>query len=280
MSRLWVSIDAGGTFLDIVAADLDTRTLRVLKLPRHGEAQGAELRQAIGTLAETLGAAGADAERLVIGTTVVTNALVEGRLAKAALVTTDGFGDTLAIGRMLRPASYDLRSRRPPLLVPHERTFEIVERVGAGGDVLQPLDEEALDEVIGRLVAEPPESVAVCLLHSYANPEHERRVGEVLRERTGLPVTLSSELLPVFREFERMTATVVNAGAMPVFARFAAQLSEAIDDAEQRVVVTTSAGGSLPLPEARRQPAATVLSGPAGGVVGAAHLAAQQGSGT
>jgi N-methylhydantoinase A len=273
MGSVWLAVDAGGTFLDIVVLDPSLRELHVLKVARRAENHGTEIRDALGQLGGIFGDGGSQTDQIVVGTTVVTNGLLEGRLARAALVTTEGFRDVLALGRMQRASSYNLRARRPRPLVPAERTLEVRERVDFEGNVLRALDGGSVERVLGELIDTGAETVAVCLLHSYANDEHERAVGAAIEERLGLPVTLSAELSPLSGEYERMSTTLLNAAAVPTFASFAASLEAPTGGEGPAVLVMSSAGTCLPLSEARAKPAATILSGPAGGVAGGLRLA-------
>jgi N-methylhydantoinase A len=273
---LCLAVDAGGTFLDIVVLDAESRELHVLKIARGTGNHGSEIREALSQLGEMFGI-GDEFDQIVVGTTVVTNGLLEGRLARVALVTTEGFRDVLALGRMQRASSYNLRARRPVPLVPEDRTTEVKERIDWDGSVLSVLDATSLYQVMDQLVRTGTESVGVCLLHSYANDAHERAVGTAIEERLGIPVTLSCDLSPLSGEYERMSTTVLNAAAVPTFGEFAASLDVSDGSLGASVLVMSSAGTCLPLAEARAKPVATVLSGPAGGVAGGLRLARRYG---
>jgi N-methylhydantoinase A len=264
MGGISVGVDVGGTFTDLVAI-VDGR-LVTTKVPsvRGDEARG---------VAAALAAAGVDAGAVGVlahGTTVATNALLERRGARTALVTTEGFRDVLEIGRQNRASLYDLTAHRPPPLVPRELRFTVRERMGPEG-ALVPLDEESLHETVARLAAADVEAVAVCLLFSFLHPEHERLVGEAIRSGLpDVPVTLSSELLPEFREYERTSTTVANAYLAPPLSAYLARI-------EPRPLVMQSSGGVVDVATAAARPASCVLSGPAAGVVGAAFVAAAGG---
>ncbi len=266
-SRILVGVDVGGTFTDFVV--LQDGRLRVHKRATTPQDQS----QAIVVGLEELGIHRAE---IVHGTTVATNALLERRGASTALLTTQGFADVLVIGRQNRPALYRLHQRRPPGLVDDPWRLEVPERVGADGSVLLPLDEDAVRALARRMAQDPesPESIAVVLLFSFLNPEHERRVEAILREH--LPdrfVSLSSEILPEYREYERTATTVINAYVRPLVARYLERLTGALPACQVRIM--QSNGGVIGVDQAGSQAARLVLSGPAGGVVGAFALAQQ-----
>ncbi|MCR4404290.1 MAG: hydantoinase/oxoprolinase family protein [Candidatus Acetothermia bacterium] len=255
-----VGVDIGGTFTDIVA--LHSGELTVLKLPSRRE-QEEGVRAGLEALRSKLGPA--KPERLVHGTTVATNALLEGKWARTALVTTAGFRDLLEIGRQDRPRIYDLQVERPRALVPRSLRFEVPERLDYRGAVVRPLDERALEELAGKLAAEGVEAVAIVFLFSYANPTHERRAGEILARQLGCPLSLSCEVLPEFREYERTVTTAVNAALQPVVGAYLRRL-ELVSPGWQ---IMQSNGGIGDTEEAGHYPVRIVLSGPAAGVEGA-----------
>jgi N-methylhydantoinase A len=264
MGGISVGVDVGGTFTDLVAiVDGDLVTAKV------PSAVGDEARG----ISAALAAAGVEAGAVGVlahGTTVATNALLERRGARTALVTTEGFRDLLEIGRQNRASLYDLTAHRPAPLVPRELRFTVRERMGPEG-VLVRLDETSLRATVARLADAQVEAVAVCLLFSFLYPEHELRVGEAIR--TALPsvrVSLSCELLAEFREYERTSTTVANAYLAP-------PLSAYLERIEPRPLVMQSSGGVIDLASAVARPASCVLSGPAAGVVGAAFVAAAGG---
>jgi N-methylhydantoinase A len=253
-----VGVDVGGTFTDLVAiVDGELVTAKVPSIP-GAEAAG---------VAAALRASGVDAvDVLAHGTTVATNALLERRGARTALVTTEGFRDVLEIGRQDRASLYDLTARRPEPLVPRELRFTVRERMGPEG-VVVPLDEGSLAATVEGLGAADVDAVAVALLFSFLHPEHERRVGKVIRRALpGVRVSLSVELLPELREYERSSTTVANAYLAPA-------LSAYLADIEPAPLVMQSSGGVVDVETAGERPAACVLSGPAAGVGGAAFVA-------
>jgi N-methylhydantoinase A len=267
-----VGVDVGGTFTDLVAiVDGGLVTAKVPSTPKD---------QSEGVMASLEVAALEGIGTLAHGMTVATNALLERRGARTALVTTEGFRDVLEIGRQVRPDLYDLTRDRPPSLVPRELRFTVRERTGPGGE-LEPLDEDGLEEVASELLESDVDAVAVCLLFAFLHPEHERRVGEVLRE--SLPdvhVSLSSEVLPEFREYERFSTTAADAYLGPKLGAYLRRLASRLEDSGVPApLVMQSSGGVVELDAAASGAAACVLSGPAGGVVGAAYAAAASGYG-
>ncbi|MFQ5532426.1 MAG: hydantoinase/oxoprolinase family protein, partial [Candidatus Methylomirabilales bacterium] len=213
---------------------------------------------------------GKEGWQVVHGSTVATNALLERKGAKVALITSAGFEDVLEIGRQDRARLYDFMVGRAPVLVPRSLRFGIRERVDCQGKILEPLEEENLDPILDRLTQEGVESVAICFLFSYANPSHEatvlRRAVEV-----GIPVSASHRILPEYREYERCTATVVNAYVSPLMERYIGRLEAELGEGRLRIM--QSNGGSISAATARQEPVRTILSGPAGGVVGGASIA-------
>ena len=265
---LRVGVDTGGTFTDFVVC----REGRIdfLKLP----STPAKPEQAVlEGLARILG----DASALVQhGFTVGTNALLERKGAKILLVTTEGFQDVLEIGRQNRSHLYELTAPRVTPLVPRSRRVGIRERTLHDGTRLDPLKREALDRLLERVRRQSPQAIAVVLLHSYVNPRHEEIVEKAL-EDTGIPVSLSSRILPEFREYERTSATVINAYLTPVVNRYLDALSSSPLLGKSRLAIMQSNGGTVPLSPASVDPVRTLFSGPAGGVVGAFKLARQAG---
>ena len=211
--------------------------------------------------------------------TVATNALLERRGARTALLTTAGFADVLVIGRQNRPFLYRLSQQRPPPLVPDELRFEVDERLDAAGAVLRPLDEAACAALAQRLADEGVESLAIVFLFSFRDPAHERRAAEIVRGLLpDLPISLSSEILPEYREFERTATTVINAYVQPLVARYLGRLEQALGQAAvsgAHIRIMQSNGGVISLRQAAEQAARVVLSGPAGGAVGAFAVARQ-----
>jgi len=282
-----IAVDTGGTFTDCVF--LRDGRLEILKVFSTPANPARAIAQAIGVVEKLLGSNGR--VELLHGTTVGTNALLERRGGRVALVTTEGFEDVLVIGRQARPELYNFFVQKPPPLVGAGRRLGVRERIAADGGVLEPLDRAALTR-LKRLVRKlRPQSVAVCLLFSYVNPRHERRVALALRG-LGVPVSVSHEILPEFREYERTSTVVVNAYLAPVMGRYLKDVERvvgraglprrsplALSEAEGKgkVAVMQSSGGTVSARVASTQPVRTLLSGPAGGVVGAQAVAQRAG---
>ena len=282
-----IAVDSGGTFTDAVFVARGRLTiLKVPSTPRNPADAIAHILEQVRS--ESPEAAGAPLE-LLYGTTVGTNALLERRGGRVALVTTVGLEDVLEIGRQARPRLYDWFVERPAPLVPRERRIGLRERMGPGGRVLLRPSRQELARAARAAKATGAEAVAVCLLFSYANPAHERAMGRALAA-AGIPASLSCEVLPEFREFERTATTVVNAYLVPVMARYLEDASRRASSAWSpqtvrgsrgaagrsgvaRVRVMQSNGGIVSSGAAAREPVRTILSGPAGGVLGAEYVA-------
>lgn len=263
-----VAVDTGGTFTDVVAW-IDG-TLRVLKLASTPADPSTAVIQGVRQVLAAADAAGTFI--LVHGSTVATNALLERRGARVALVTNRGFEDVIEIGRQNRPQLYALVGTRPPPLVARADRHGIAGRLGADGAEIEPLDGAEIDGLADRVA--DADSIAICLLHSYANDAHEQRVARSLG-RLARPVSVSSELLPEFREYERTATTVANAYVSTLMDRYLGEIERACG--ARRVRVMGSGGGAIPVSRARREAVHTILSGPAGGVIGARAVARDAG---
>ena len=271
---LVAGVDVGGTFTDIVLFDAASGALTVTKVPSTPANQSEGVIRGLESVLDRLDALA----RLVHGTTVSTNTILQRSGADVAMVTSEGFGDVLEIGRTRRmlPSLYDPTFVRPPPLVPRPRRFEVAERRAADGSMLVPLDEERLVGIAERIRASGAEAVAVCFLHAWADPGNEVRARDVLAQRLpGTWFTTSSEVVPEFREYERFSTTVINAYLLPVIDRYVKALGTRLDRAGYRgpVLTMSSAGGVMDLDTARTLPVRTILSGPAGGVAGATWIA-------
>jgi N-methylhydantoinase A len=267
-----VGVDVGGTFTDLVA--LIEGELRVAKVPSTPADQSAGVMAAVAAIRVDPALVGAVAH----GTTVATNALLERRGARTALLTTEGFRDVIEIARQTRPSLYDLTQRPPEPLVPRELRFTVRERVDPAGESV-PLDEAGLAGVVEELRRADVESVAVCFLFSFLDPEHERRAGEALRRALpGVRVSLSSDVLPEFREYERFSTTTADAYLAPRLDGYLERLAGRLRASGlPSPLVMQSSGGVLDLEQSEARASACVLSGPAAGVVGAAYAAAASG---
>ncbi|MCC7208882.1 MAG: hydantoinase/oxoprolinase family protein [Anaerolineae bacterium] len=269
-----VGVDTGGTFTDLVLSD--GGQLRIHKLLSTPHDPAAAI---LAGLAAITGGNPAALRDVAHGSTVATNAILERKGARAALITTQGFRDILAIGRQNRPELYALHPVLPPPLIPRERCFDAPERLDHRGHVITPLDLAALDAVIAQLAALKVEAVAVCFLYSYLNPAHERAARDRL-VASGLldesRVALSSDVLPEFREYERASTTALEAYVRPVMSRYLANLERQLPP-DSRLRIMKSDGGVISAGAAREQAIQTALSGPAAGVIGAFDLAARAG---
>jgi N-methylhydantoinase A len=271
-----IATDVGGTFTDLVAYDERTGELTAAKVPTTPAAFSRGVLDSVEAGAIDL----ADASFFVHGCTVVINAITERKGARTALVTTGGFRDVLAIGRGNRPDMYNLSYRKPPPFVRRGLCFEVPERLDHHGGVIAPLDVGALDAVAEPCARLGVEAIAVCFLHSYANPAHEQAARERLAELLpGVAITISSDVTRQMREYERTSTTILNAYVQPVLDRY---LSEIEDGAATRGLrpppyVMQSNGGTASFARARRTPINMVESGPAAGIIGAARIGAQLG---
>ncbi|MDB6008187.1 MAG: hyuA [Gammaproteobacteria bacterium] len=280
MSRtLRVAADVGGTFTDIacLSADGELSTCKIPSTP-HDYAQA--IIEGLQTLMRSLGARPADLAELSHASTVATNTILEGKGAKTALVTTEGFRDVLELRRIRVPRLYEPLYEKPPPLVPRRRRFEIKERLDSRGNVVEPLDEAQVRALAVTLADADVEAVAISFLHAYANPAHERRVAELLREALpGCFISVSSEVLPEIREYERTSTTVVNAYIGPVVSRYLQSLRERLtsNGIRARLLMMQSSGGTMDVRQVLAKPAIVVESGPAAGVIGAARLGARAG---
>jgi N-methylhydantoinase A len=275
-----IGVDVGGTFTDLSLYDVATGRLEFAKTPSTPADQAIGVAEGVRQLVERLHMSATEISFFIHGTTVATNTLLERRGARTALIVTAGFRDVLQIGRQERPHLYDWRVRRPEPLVPRRLRFEVRERVLYTGEVLTPLDKEDLESVLGRLREADVQAVAICLLHSYANPAHERAVGEAVRQALPhLSLSLSHEVLPEFKEYERMSTTTINAYVAPVMGRYLSRLEHSIAElgVDTEVFVMQSNGGTTSAAAAAERPVNTILSGPAAGVIGSVALAGQAG---
>ena len=282
MAAVRVGVDAGGTFSDFVVLDEATGELEVFKVSSTPEAPERAILDGIDRI---LAEGRADPIGLFLhGTTVATNALLEGKGARTGLVITEGMRGIYEVQDQARPygpATFDIRYVRPPPLVPPRRIVEVRERVGADGEVVEPLDPASLRAALGALRTAEVEAVAVCLLFSFLHPEHERRARDLADEiLPGVPVSLSSDVAPLIREYPRLATTLVNAYLQPALGAYLGRLDAALAEREvttPRRYVMLSHGGATPIAAAGSQAAAAVLSGLAGGAIGAAAIAAEAG---
>lgn len=269
-------VDIGGTFTDIVlmGSDGSTHTKKLSSTPAD---YGMAIVSGLESLLEELNATADQLQDLTHGTTVATNTILEGKGAKTALLTTEGFRDVVEIGRLRLPTLYDLNYSKPVPLVPRRYRYEVAERLSSSGSVETPLDEAAVARIAEHLRSERIESVAICLLHSYANPAHEIRIRDLLRQELGsnIYLTCSHEILPEIREYERTSTTVVNAYLGPVVVGYLKSLIGKLRGIGMSgpVHIMHSNGGVMTASSVMEKPATIIESGPAAGVIAGAHVA-------
>lgn len=274
------AVDTGDTFTDICILKEDTGQVYVAKVSSTPFKPSLAIMEGLTCAANLAGVDMAGLRLLLHGTTVAANALLEGTVDRTALITTKGFKDILYIGRQNRPKLYDFHAAKPTPLIPRRFIFEINERILADGNVLIPVEEAEIEAIAACLQEMEITSVAVCLLHSYANPAHEQMIRKVLsRFFPEVMVSLSSDILPEFREYERTCTTVINALVQPKVASHLRQLKLDLKVKEKgaKLFVLQSNGGLLSAAQAQRESARIVLSGSAGGVLAGMQLARQTG---
>ena len=276
MARFRVTVDTGGTFSDFVYLNEETGAVTIAKLPSTPDDPSRAILAGLEALLAD-GVAATDIGYFCHGTTVGTNALLEGKGVRTGLLVTEGFRGVYPVGEQARPygtAIFDVMYDKPEPLVPPSQTGEVKERVDFRGNVLRPLDEAALRDTVRELKAHDLESIAVCLLFSFLHPQHERRVREIVREEMpDCSISLSSEVLPQIREYYRLSTTVINAYLAPILARYIARLERRLAEAgvvTRQTYVMQSNGGTATFAAAARRAVTTVLSGPAGGVTAGA----------
>ncbi|MGC9369499.1 MAG: hydantoinase/oxoprolinase family protein [Paracoccaceae bacterium] len=280
MAKYRVGADIGGTFTDIVVRG-DDGSLHVHKLPTTPDNFGRAIVEGVGAVLSRLGEDGAAVEGLVHATTVATNAVLEAKGATTGLITTRGFRDVLEFRRIRIPVMYNLKWKRPEPLVPRNLRLEVDERVGPNGEIWRPLDDESVRAAAEKLRAAGVGAVAISLMHSYANPAHEKRVEDIIREvlGDGIFVTRSSDFLPEIREYERTSTTVLNSYLGPVVENYMKELSGNLKKAgiDVNLQIMKSDGGIMPASAAAQKPANIVESGPAAGVIGGARVSQHAG---
>ena len=273
--RYRLGVDIGGTFTDATLINEQTGEIRVGKVPSTPQDPSHGFMEATHRILREADVSPDEVGYVVHGTTVATNSIIEGKVARTGFVTTDGFRDLLEIQRQIRPSLYDLQFEKPRPLTPRYLCFGVPERLDAQGNVLTPLDESTVRDVAAQLRQEEVESIAVCFLHAYINPNHEKRTGEILREI--LPdtiISLSSEVAPEFREYFRASTTVINASIIPVVGRYLQSIEARLraEGLEAELLVMQSSGGVFTFAAASEKPVFMVESGPAAGVIAATYL--------
>lgn len=266
-----LGVDIGGTFTDLVVLDEKTGTLDIAKSPTTPRAPIEGVLKAIDKRQVDL----AEVAYFVHGTTAATNAVVQRRGARVGLITTQGFRDILEIMRAHREFHYDLQWNKPTPLAPRHLRFEVPERIDYKGRVVKPLDEARAREVVRQLKASDVEAIAVCFIFSFMNPSHERRMKEIIKEEwPGVYVSISSEILPEIREYERTSTVVIDAYVKPLINRYMDSLGAGLKARGLRgdLMVMCSGGGVVTSEAAKEIPVYTLSSGPAGGVIGTVHF--------
>ncbi len=267
-----VGVDVGGTFTDFFAYDTATQMVRLFKRSSTPHNPAAAIVEGLNELCREFDIDAAHIARLCHGTTVATNALIQRKGGTVALITTQGFRDLLEIGRQSRPHMYSFQIDQPPPLVPRERRFEVEERITVGPQVVVPLSDEATQQAVQAALDSGAEACAVCLLFSFLDGSHERKIGTALERANGERyVSLSSQVQPEFREYERFSTAVLNAYLQPVMGRYLSHLEQELGRRTPRakVGIYQSSGGLMSVESARRFPVRTALSGPAAGAIGA-----------
>ncbi len=275
MGAYRLGVDIGGTFTDAVMMDEASGKVSLVKMASTPQEPSVGFMNVVERSLRERGVEAQAISYIVHGTTVVTNTIIEGKGAKTALIATEGFRDVFEIARQIRPKLYDIFCEKPRPLVPRYLCYGVPERLDNQGKVLQMLDEGAVREAARQMAREDVTSVVVCLLHSYANPIHERRVGEIIRkEMPDVYISLSSDLCPEMREYFRASTTAVNGVVLPIVNRYVEQLDRRLSQLGVGVELhlMTSAGGVISSRVARREPVHLIESGPAAGIIAATAI--------
>jgi N-methylhydantoinase A len=275
VGRFSIGVDTGGTFTDLVLLDGATGRQMIHKLATTPDDPARGILEGVVALLQSADCSAANVDMLVHGTTLATNAVLQRRYAKTGMLTTSGFRDVLEIGRQRRPSFYNLDVSKPTPPAAREHIFEIEGRLDETGVEVHPLDEDAVRRAVAQLKQSGVSALAICFLHSYANPEHEMRAKEIaLAVWPEAYVCTSAEVLREFREFERFASTVVNASLQPVMDRYLERLKAELSALGLRTppLVMQSNGGAVSIETVRKSPINTFFSGPAGGVIATANL--------
>lgn len=270
MGSVRIGVDIGGTFTDVTVLDEKEGNVTIAKVPSRRSDPGGALLDGVKTGLAAAGVDPADVSLLVHGTTIVTNAVLENKLPKTALITTKGFRDVLEIGRHFRPDMYDLQQDRAAPVIPRNRRHGLAERTAADGEVLMRPEKSEFSKLLDSIKADSVEAVAVCFLNSYVNPENEAQVLEWLTdEMQDLAVSASHDVCREMREFERISTVSINAAAMPLVAKYLSEIAPNIRNMlpNAKILLMQSNGGSLTVDAAKAFPARILTSGPAGGAL-------------
>ena len=280
MKKIWIGIDTGGTFTDLVLCELTTGRYTYHKLPTTTGDPAKAVLDGIAEVIELAGLPREDVEFLVLGTTLATNAVLEGKTARTGMITTTGFRDILELARQRRPSYFNLDALKPVPPAPRDCRLEVAGRIAHDGTEVEPLADDEVRHAVDVLRRKKVEAVAVCMLHSYANPAHERRAREIVHEMWPQAyLCASSDVLPEFREYERFATTTVNASLMPIMDRYLERFESGVRELGVKIAprVMQSNGGAVTPAAVRKVPVNTFFSGPAGGVVGCVGLGAELG---
>ncbi len=269
-----IGVDVGGTNTDICAVDEKTGELMVYKLPSSLHDQSAAVVEGVRIIAREYGFEGRDVDRFMHGTTVATNAILEGRGAKTALITTRGFRDLLEIGRQKRPHLYDLQADKANTLIRRHLRFEIGERLNYKGQVIREIDEEEAERIVEQIREKGADAIAVMLLNAYLNPKNENKLKKIITEKYPQAfLTVSGDLSKQFREYERLCGTVLNSFVGPEVKKYMNNLKSTLESIGiKNTYINHSNGGLMSIDESMKFPVKTALSGPAAGVVGARYI--------
>jgi N-methylhydantoinase A len=277
LEKPWrIGVDVGGTFTDGLILNETTGAIAQVKVLSTPDDPSKAFLNTVSRLIKAVAVEGNRISHVVHGTTVATNAVLQQQLSDTVLVTTKGFRDLLEIARQVRPDPYDVFAEKPKRLVPRDLCFEVDERIAADGSVVTPLDMGSVERLVKDLRAVNPTSIAICLLHAYRNPAHERKVAEALSQAfPDAAVSISSELASEFREYPRACTTIINAGLIPVVSGYLSRIDRALEatGAGGSRLVMQSNGGTADFRQSAERPVFLIESGPAAGVVGAAHIA-------
>ena len=280
MKKIWIGIDTGGTFTDLVLCELTTGRYTYHKLPTTTGDPAKAVLDGIAEVIELAGLPRDEVEFLVLGTTLATNAVLEGKCARTGMITTAGFRDVIELARQRRPHYFNLDILKPTPPAARDCRIEVTERIAADGAEVEPLADDEVRYAVNVLRGKKVEAIAICMLHSYANPAHETRAREIVRQMwPEAYLCTSSEVLPEFREFKRFATTTVNASLMPIMDRYLDRFECGVAELGIRIAprVMQSNGGAVTPGAVRKLPVNTFFSGPAGGVVGCVGLGADLG---
>ena len=280
MKKIWIGIDTGGTFTDLVLCEIGSGSYTYFKLPTSTGEPAQAVLDGIAGILDLAKLPRDQVAFLVLGTTLGTNAVLEGKCARTGMITTQGFGDILELARQRRPHNFNLDQLKPTPPALRDCRVEVAGRIAYDGSEVTPLDEDGVRRAVASLRGKGVEAIAICMMHSYANPVHESRTAELVRELWPQAyVCASSDVLPEFREFERFATTSVNASLMPVMDRYLERFEHGVAELGINIAprVMQSNGGAVTPTAVRRVPVNTFFSGPAGGVVGCMGLGAEAG---